>query len=147
MPNYTPGYSLWKKFVFRNSEIVVFCKYQKWSGKQSKRPLWGNHNKIKCFAFDRYLYPRTKSGIFWFWSCPPPETVWFPEARIKFVLHFNPYFVTMGHCPGGLGPLKYEDFLHFLGQNEIHSDLMSWPLVRVRIRRQLFFKHLLLKNY
>jgi hypothetical protein len=118
------------------------------------------------------LYPRTKSGILWFWSRtpppspPPPETVWFPEAtdhnfewivfifgihllgvkvsppiengqgrvispgvggqkppklstfsyfslcglktfilfymrRIIFVLHLNPYLVTLGHCPGG----------------------------------------------
>jgi hypothetical protein len=39
------------------------------------------------------LYPRTKSGILWFWSRtpPPPETVWFPEAtdynfeRIVFI--------------------------------------------------------------
>jgi hypothetical protein len=45
---------------------------------------------------------------------------------------------------------KLQLYTIFLGQNEIHSDLMSWPLVCVRVRVcvrcQLFFKHLL-KNY
>jgi hypothetical protein len=35
--------------------------------------------------------------------------------------------------------------MFFLGQNEIHSDLMSWQ--RVRVTRQDFFKDLLLRNY
>jgi hypothetical protein len=36
--------------------------------------------------------------------------IWFYMYRITFVPHFNPYFVTISHCPGGVGPFINEDF-------------------------------------
>jgi hypothetical protein len=36
--------------------------------------------------------------------------IWFQICRIIFVLHFNTYFVTVGHCPGRVGTTKNEGF-------------------------------------
>jgi hypothetical protein len=36
----------------------------------------------------------------------PYTFILFYMRRIIFVLHLNPYFVTVGHCPGGWGHLK-----------------------------------------
>jgi hypothetical protein len=48
---------------------------------------------------------------------------------------------TFGHG------IFYDAEVSFLDQNEIHSGLMSRHLIRVRVGCQLFFKHLLLRNY
>jgi hypothetical protein len=39
-----------------------------------------NYFLVHLVSGNYLLYPRTKSGILWFWSRQPPETVWFPEA-------------------------------------------------------------------
>jgi hypothetical protein len=36
----------------------------------------------------------------------PDTFIWFDMCRIIFVLHLNPYFLTVDHCPGGWGYLK-----------------------------------------
>jgi hypothetical protein len=43
--------------------------------------------------------------IVWLKKILAPTFILFYMCRIIFALHLNPYFVTVGHCPGGLGPL------------------------------------------
>jgi hypothetical protein len=43
--------------------------------------------------------------IVWLKNILPHIFILFYMCRIIFVLHLNPYFVTMGHCCGGVGPL------------------------------------------
>jgi hypothetical protein len=47
--------------------------------------------------------------IVWLKQILSDTFIWFHMSRIIFVLHFNQYFVTVGHCPGGWGHLKNED--------------------------------------
>jgi hypothetical protein len=41
--------------------------------------------------------------IVWLKNTLPQTFILFYMCRIIFVLHLNPYFVTVGHCPGGMG--------------------------------------------
>jgi hypothetical protein len=43
--------------------------------------------------------------IVWRKNILPHTFILFCMCRMKFGLHLNPYFVTVGHCPGGVGPL------------------------------------------
>jgi hypothetical protein len=82
-------------------------------------------------------------------SSPNIHITWPPVKGyidLNFKVKLRPFcwFYTKNVCKSV--PVLAIKFI--LGQNEIHSDLMSWQLRRIRVTRtrQHFFKDLLLRN-
>ena len=75
--------------------------------------------------------------IVWLKNILPHTFILFYMCRMIFVLHLNPYFVTVGHCPGGWGHFKWA-FLVFLGQkNFFFCPYVMASRTRTRCRQQL----------